>query len=162
MDVPLPWHIIYESLYLSECWFKPVLKDWLTGLATRSRCVISRKRPLINSVRFSLALLYPKIILMSSQVELDSCFQLDQFDSLLLPENNRPLEPSVLLALKELFNRSDAKTSALHMLSVDCQVTLNLPTILRICINYSLHNWLCFREHGRISVISSAHRLHAL
>ncbi|XP_075869844.1 breast cancer anti-estrogen resistance protein 3 homolog isoform X2 [Nelusetta ayraudi] len=56
------------------------------------------------------------------QVELDSSFQLDQFNSLLLPENNRPLEPSVLLALKELFNRSDAKTSALHMLSVDCQV----------------------------------------
>lgn len=62
------------------------------------------------------------MVLMSLQVELDSCFQLDQFDSLLLPENNRPLEPSVLLALKELFNRSDAKTSALHMLSVDCQV----------------------------------------
>lgn len=62
------------------------------------------------------------MVLMSWQVELDSCFQLDQFDSLLLPENNRPLEASVLLALKELFNRSDSKTSALHMLSVDCQV----------------------------------------
>ncbi|XP_044041148.1 breast cancer anti-estrogen resistance protein 3 homolog isoform X2 [Siniperca chuatsi] len=56
------------------------------------------------------------------QMELDSCFQLDQFESLLLPENNRPLEPSVLLALKELFNRSNADTTALHMLSVDCQV----------------------------------------
>ncbi|XP_071765444.2 SH2 domain-containing protein 3A isoform X1 [Centroberyx gerrardi] len=56
------------------------------------------------------------------QVESESCFQLDQFESLLLPENNRPLEPSVLLALKELFNRSDAANTALHMLSVDCQV----------------------------------------
>ncbi|KAF7663435.1 hypothetical protein LDENG_00209750 [Lucifuga dentata] len=55
-------------------------------------------------------------------VESVSCFQLDQFESLLLPENNRPLEPSVLLTLKELFNRSDANTTALHMLSVDCQV----------------------------------------
>lgn len=55
-------------------------------------------------------------------VELVSCFQLDQFESLLLPENNRPLEPNVLLALKELFNRSNADTTALHMLSVDCQV----------------------------------------
>ncbi|XP_041790237.1 breast cancer anti-estrogen resistance protein 3 homolog isoform X2 [Chelmon rostratus] len=55
-------------------------------------------------------------------VELETCFQLDQFESLLLPENNRPLEPSVLLALKELFNRSNANTTALHMLSVDCQV----------------------------------------
>uniref|UniRef100_A0A3Q3WR74 SH2 domain containing 3A n=1 Tax=Mola mola TaxID=94237 RepID=A0A3Q3WR74_MOLML len=55
-------------------------------------------------------------------VELESCFQLDQFESQLLPENNRPLEPSVLLALKELFNRSKADKTALHMLSVDCQV----------------------------------------
>ncbi|KAM9856900.1 breast cancer anti-estrogen resistance protein 3 homolog isoform 1-T1 [Aulostomus maculatus] len=56
------------------------------------------------------------------QMESSSCFQLDKFESLLLPENNRPLEPSVLLALKELFNRADANTTALHMLSVDCQV----------------------------------------
>ncbi|XP_034543287.1 breast cancer anti-estrogen resistance protein 3 homolog isoform X1 [Notolabrus celidotus] len=55
-------------------------------------------------------------------VESESCFQLDQFESLLLPENNRPLEPSVLLSLKEVFNRSNADTTALHMLSVDCQV----------------------------------------
>lgn len=66
------------------------------------------------------------VLVVSRQVELDSSFQLDQFDSLLLPENNRPLEPGVLLALKELFNRSDAKTSALHMLSVDCQVVVQL------------------------------------
>ncbi|XP_077935665.1 breast cancer anti-estrogen resistance protein 3 homolog isoform X1 [Gasterosteus aculeatus] len=56
------------------------------------------------------------------QVESASCFQLDQFHSKLLPENNRPLEPAVLLALKELFNRSKAEATALHMLSVDCQV----------------------------------------
>ncbi|KAG8014624.1 Breast cancer anti-estrogen resistance protein 3 [Nibea albiflora] len=56
------------------------------------------------------------------QVELESCFQLDQFESLLLPENNRPLDPSVLLTVKEIFNRSNANTTALHMLSVDCQV----------------------------------------
>ncbi|KAK5926128.1 hypothetical protein CgunFtcFv8_021723 [Champsocephalus gunnari] len=55
-------------------------------------------------------------------VETVSCFHLDQFESLLLPENNRPLEPGVLLALKELFNRSNADITAMHMLSVDCQV----------------------------------------
>ncbi|KAM3864632.1 breast cancer anti-estrogen resistance protein 3 homolog [Diretmus argenteus] len=55
-------------------------------------------------------------------VESESCFQLDQFESLLLPENNRPLEPSVLLTLKEIFNCSDAAATALHLLSVDCQV----------------------------------------
>ncbi|XP_029353783.1 breast cancer anti-estrogen resistance protein 3 isoform X2 [Echeneis naucrates] len=56
------------------------------------------------------------------RIESGSSFQLDRFESLLLPENNRPLEPSVLLTVKELFNRSDANTTALHMLSVDCQV----------------------------------------
>ncbi|XP_013866820.1 breast cancer anti-estrogen resistance protein 3 [Austrofundulus limnaeus] len=55
-------------------------------------------------------------------IETTSCFQLDQFNSLLLPDNNRPLESSVLLAVKELFSRSDPNTLALHMLSVDCQV----------------------------------------
>ncbi|KAM9315107.1 breast cancer anti-estrogen resistance protein 3 homolog isoform 2-T2 [Pholidichthys leucotaenia] len=55
-------------------------------------------------------------------IEATSCFQLDQFRSLLLPENNRPLDNSVLLTVKELFNRSDPNTTALHMLSVDCQV----------------------------------------
>ncbi|XP_049576006.1 breast cancer anti-estrogen resistance protein 3 homolog isoform X3 [Syngnathus scovelli] len=56
------------------------------------------------------------------QVEWSSCFQLDRFKSLLLPDNNRPLEPSVLLELKELFARTDPNTTALHLLSVDCQV----------------------------------------
>uniref|UniRef100_A0A3B3U6V7 Breast cancer anti-estrogen resistance protein 3-like n=1 Tax=Poecilia latipinna TaxID=48699 RepID=A0A3B3U6V7_9TELE len=55
-------------------------------------------------------------------IETSSCFQLDQFTSLLLPDHNRPLESNVLLAVKELFSRSDAKSLALHMLSVDCQV----------------------------------------
>ncbi|XP_061131442.1 breast cancer anti-estrogen resistance protein 3 homolog isoform X2 [Syngnathus typhle] len=55
------------------------------------------------------------------QVEWSSCFQLDRFKSLLLPDNNRPLEPSVLLELKELFARTDPNTTALHLLSVDCQ-----------------------------------------
>ncbi|XP_028300386.1 breast cancer anti-estrogen resistance protein 3 isoform X2 [Gouania willdenowi] len=55
-------------------------------------------------------------------IESGSCFQLDEFESMLLPENNRPLEPSVLLALKELFNESNANNTALHMLSVDCKI----------------------------------------
>ena len=58
----------------------------------------------------------------SVQVESGSCFRLDRFESALLPDNNRPLEPSVLLALKELFVRADARTTSLHMLSVDCKV----------------------------------------
>ncbi|XP_016308262.1 breast cancer anti-estrogen resistance protein 3-like isoform X2 [Sinocyclocheilus anshuiensis] len=51
-----------------------------------------------------------------------SCFRLDEFRSLLLPDNNRPLDQSVLLKVKELLTRTDARTTALHMLSVNCQV----------------------------------------
>lgn len=80
---------------------------------------------MVISAELSHATKCSKCLLTSSQVEMESCFQLDQFESLLLPENNRPLEPTVLLALKELFNRSNANTTALHMLSVDCQVALN-------------------------------------
>ncbi|XP_055060031.2 breast cancer anti-estrogen resistance protein 3 homolog isoform X2 [Misgurnus anguillicaudatus] len=56
------------------------------------------------------------------QTETTTCFRLDEFRSLLLPENNRPLEQSTLVKVKELLARTDAKTSALHMLSVNCQV----------------------------------------
>ncbi|KAG7316150.1 hypothetical protein KOW79_021016 [Hemibagrus wyckioides] len=56
------------------------------------------------------------------ETETTSSFRLDAFRSLLLPDNNRPLEQSVLYSIKELFARTDANTTALHMLSVDCQV----------------------------------------
>lgn len=56
------------------------------------------------------------------ETEKTSSFHLDAFRSLLLPDNNRPLEQSVLHSLKELFAHTDTNTTALHMLSVDCQV----------------------------------------
>lgn len=56
------------------------------------------------------------------QTETTSCFRLDEFRSLLLPDNNRPLDQSVLLKVKELLTCTDARTTALHMLSVNCQV----------------------------------------
>uniref|UniRef100_A0A3B4E0H4 SH2 domain containing 3A n=1 Tax=Pygocentrus nattereri TaxID=42514 RepID=A0A3B4E0H4_PYGNA len=56
------------------------------------------------------------------QTETTSCFRLDAFRSLLLPDNNRPLEQGVLQKIKELFTRTDTTATALHMLSVDCQV----------------------------------------
>ncbi|KAK2909530.1 hypothetical protein Q8A67_005367 [Cirrhinus molitorella] len=56
------------------------------------------------------------------QTETTSCFRLDEFRSLLLPDNNRPLDQSVLLKVKELLTLTDARTTALHMLSVNCQV----------------------------------------
>ncbi|KAL7845155.1 hypothetical protein AOLI_G00233470 [Acnodon oligacanthus] len=56
------------------------------------------------------------------QTETTSCFRLDAFRSLLLPDNNRPLEQGVLHKIKELFTLTDTTATALHMLSVDCQV----------------------------------------
>ncbi|XP_025059732.1 SH2 domain-containing protein 3A isoform X1 [Alligator sinensis] len=49
--------------------------------------------------------------------------QLPAVPSLLLPPDNRPLEPSVLRRLKELFARHDAQCTALHMLHMDCLAT---------------------------------------
>uniref|UniRef100_A0A9J8DCE4 Breast cancer anti-estrogen resistance protein 3-like n=1 Tax=Cyprinus carpio carpio TaxID=630221 RepID=A0A9J8DCE4_CYPCA len=56
------------------------------------------------------------------QTETTSCFRLDEFRSLMLPDNNRPLDQSVLLKVKELLTHTDARTTALHMLSINCQV----------------------------------------
>ncbi|XP_063059455.1 breast cancer anti-estrogen resistance protein 3 homolog isoform X2 [Engraulis encrasicolus] len=56
------------------------------------------------------------------QEEAESSFRLEAFDSLLLPEGNKPLEQSVLVTLKELFSRVPPRNTALHMLNVDCQV----------------------------------------
>lgn len=59
------------------------------------------------------------------QTETTSCFRLDEFRSLLLPDNNRPLDQSVLLKVKELLTLNDPRTTALHMLSVNCQVIIH-------------------------------------
>ncbi|XP_051982066.1 breast cancer anti-estrogen resistance protein 3 homolog isoform X2 [Xyrauchen texanus] len=56
------------------------------------------------------------------QTETSSCFRLEDFHSLLLPENNRPLDQTTLLKVKDLLTHTDARTTALHMLSVNCQV----------------------------------------
>ncbi|XP_042559393.1 breast cancer anti-estrogen resistance protein 3 homolog [Clupea harengus] len=56
------------------------------------------------------------------QEETESSFRLEEFRSLLLPEGNKPLEQAVLVKLKELFSCMPVRNTALHMLSVDCQV----------------------------------------
>lgn len=84
------------------------------------------------------------------QIESSSCFQLDQFQSLLLPENNRPLDPTVLMSLKELFNRHDANTTALHMLSVDCEVAriVGVTEEQRTCMGVASGLELVTLPHG--------------
>ncbi|XP_051898160.1 breast cancer anti-estrogen resistance protein 3 homolog isoform X2 [Pristis pectinata] len=56
------------------------------------------------------------------QLETTSSFKPDTFASILLPCDNRSLDPSVLKRLKEIFYENDAKTIAQHILKEDCQV----------------------------------------
>lgn len=56
------------------------------------------------------------------ELEATSSFKLDTFTSILLPFDNRSLDPNVLKRLKEIFHENDAKTIAQHILKEDCQV----------------------------------------
>ncbi|XP_075758398.1 SH2 domain-containing protein 3A isoform X2 [Pelodiscus sinensis] len=55
-------------------------------------------------------------------LETASSFQPHSFHSLLLPPDNKPLEPSALKRLKEIFGQQDCRTMALHVLYMDCLV----------------------------------------
>ncbi|KAL8164560.1 UNVERIFIED_CONTAM: hypothetical protein K2H54_053503 [Gekko kuhli] len=54
-------------------------------------------------------------------LETASAFQPRVFRSLLLPPDNKPLDPKALKSLKGLFAQHDCRTTALHILQVDCQ-----------------------------------------
>ncbi|XP_078063888.1 breast cancer anti-estrogen resistance protein 3 homolog [Mustelus asterias] len=55
-------------------------------------------------------------------LETTSSFNLDTFASILLPADNKPLDSAVLKRLKGIFTDNDAKTTAQHILKMDCQV----------------------------------------
>ncbi|XP_063150451.1 SH2 domain-containing protein 3A [Candoia aspera] len=54
-------------------------------------------------------------------LEATSSFQLQHFHSLLLTPNNKPLDPSTLKRLKDIFATHDCHVTALHILKTDCQ-----------------------------------------
>ncbi|KAM8789087.1 breast cancer anti-estrogen resistance protein 3 isoform 2-T2 [Rhynchonycteris naso] len=56
-------------------------------------------------------------------LETASSFKPNNYESKLLPSENKPLETALLKRAKELFTSSDPKVIAQHMLSVDCKVT---------------------------------------
>ncbi|XP_034047895.1 SH2 domain-containing protein 3C isoform X2 [Thalassophryne amazonica] len=56
------------------------------------------------------------------QVETASSFRPSRYESCLLPEENKPLEMSVLKRVKELLAEVDARTAAKHITMVDCTV----------------------------------------
>lgn len=53
-----------------------------------------------------------------------SSFRPNDFESKLLPPENKPLETAMLKHAKELFTNHDARVIAQHMLSVDCKVSV--------------------------------------
>ncbi|XP_027626216.1 breast cancer anti-estrogen resistance protein 3 [Tupaia chinensis] len=55
-------------------------------------------------------------------METESSFRPNDFESKLLPPENKPLETAMLKRAKELFTSSDPKAIAQHMLSMDCKV----------------------------------------
>nr|KAF6443149.1 BCAR3 adaptor protein, NSP family member [Molossus molossus] len=55
-------------------------------------------------------------------LETASSFRPNDFQSRLLPPENKPLETAMLKRAKELFTSSDPRVIAQHMLSVDCKV----------------------------------------
>ncbi|XP_013928384.1 PREDICTED: breast cancer anti-estrogen resistance protein 3-like [Thamnophis sirtalis] len=55
-------------------------------------------------------------------LETPSSFQPQDFNSLLLAPNNKPLDPGTLKHLKDIFATHDCHTTALHILKTDCQV----------------------------------------
>ncbi|XP_053446284.1 breast cancer anti-estrogen resistance protein 3 isoform X2 [Nycticebus coucang] len=56
------------------------------------------------------------------RLETVSSFRPNDFESKLLPAENKPLETAMLKRAKELFTNNDPKVIAQHMLSVDCKV----------------------------------------
>lgn len=51
-----------------------------------------------------------------------SSFKPNDFESKLLPAENKPLETSMLRRVKELFTNNNPKIIALHILRMDCKV----------------------------------------
>ncbi|XP_066479562.1 breast cancer anti-estrogen resistance protein 3 [Tiliqua scincoides] len=61
-------------------------------------------------------------IFVAPVLEMVSSFRPNDFESKLLPLENKPLETAMLKRVKELFTNNDAKVIALHMLKMDCKV----------------------------------------
>ncbi|XP_049735700.1 breast cancer anti-estrogen resistance protein 3 isoform X1 [Elephas maximus indicus] len=55
-------------------------------------------------------------------LETDSSFRPNDFESKLLPPENKPLETAMLKRVKELFSNRDPKVIAQHVLQMDCKV----------------------------------------
>lgn len=65
--------------------------------------------------------------------ETESSFKPNDFESKLLPPENKPLETSMLRRVKELFTNNNPKIIAQHILRMDCKVKKNNVFYFILC-----------------------------
>lgn len=84
-------------------------------------------------------------------METVSSFRPNDFESKLLPPENKPLETAMLKHAKELFSNHDARVIAQHMLSVDCKVAriLEVSEDMKRSMGVSSGLELITLPHGR-------------
>ncbi|XP_028616254.1 breast cancer anti-estrogen resistance protein 3 isoform X1 [Grammomys surdaster] len=84
-------------------------------------------------------------------METVSSFRPNDFESKLLPPENKPLETAMLKHAKELFTNHDARVIAKHMLSVDCKVAriLEVSEDMKRTMGVSSGLELITLPHGR-------------
>lgn len=84
-------------------------------------------------------------------METVSSFRPNDFESKLLPPENKPLETAMLKHAKELFTNHDARVIAQHMLSVDCKVAriLEVSEDMKRSMGVSSGLELITLPHGR-------------
>lgn len=87
----------------------------------------------------------------SPVMETVSSFRPNDFESKLLPPENKPLETAMLKHAKELFSNHDARVIAQHMLSVDCKVAriLEVSEDMKRSMGVSSGLELITLPHGR-------------
>ncbi|CAO2599933.1 Breast cancer anti-estrogen resistance protein 3 homolog [Lemmus lemmus] len=84
-------------------------------------------------------------------METVSSFRPNDFESKLLPPENKPLETAMLKCAKEVFTNNDARVIAQHMLSVDCKVAriLEVSEDMKRSMGVSSGLELITLPHGR-------------
>lgn len=77
--------------------------------------------------------------------ETESSFKPNDFESKLLPPENKPLETSMLRRVKELFTNNNPKIIAQHILRMDCKVKKNNVFYFILC-QFRLFKELIWKE----------------
>ncbi|XP_061489745.1 breast cancer anti-estrogen resistance protein 3 isoform X3 [Rhineura floridana] len=83
-----------------------------------SDSLLSSAEPLLAQTEMSKG----SSVFVTPVLEMVSSFRPNDFESKLLPLENKPLETAMLKRVKELFTNNNAKIIAMHILKMDCKV----------------------------------------